>query len=162
MNVTILALIGSLIIAGLACYAGYLLLQVKKQKDLQQQQHKIAIDKRNANIYENVNALCLAGIQGQCDLSEISIRVYNIMDYVQGDSRIDFDQHYPALSELYHVVKDMARADDRQALAKKEKMEQNLLRHKAEVKLAEAVVEELKTLQKNIAPLNNQINIQVI
>ncbi|MGF1722654.1 DUF2489 domain-containing protein [Vibrio kyushuensis] len=162
MNVTLLAAIGSLIIAGLACYAGYLLLQVKKQKDLQQQQQKLAIDKRNANIYENVNALCLAGIQGQCDLSEISIRVYNIMDYVQGDNRIDFDQHYPALSELYHVVKDMARADDRQALAKKEKMEQNLLRHKAEVKLADAIVEELKTLQKKIAPLNNQINIQVI
>ncbi|MCK6265545.1 DUF2489 domain-containing protein [Vibrio sp. ZSDE26] len=162
MNVTLLATIGVIIIAGLACYAGYLLLQVKKQKELQQQQQKLAIDKRNANIFENVNTLCLAGIQGQCDLSEISIRVYNIMDYVQGESRIDMDQQYPALSELFHVVKDMARGDDRQALEKQEKMKQNLARHKAEVELADAIVEELKALQKNIAPLNNQINVQVI
>ncbi|MGC9401827.1 MULTISPECIES: DUF2489 domain-containing protein [Vibrio] len=162
MNVTLLASIGALIIAGLACYAGYLLLQVKKQKDLQQQQQKLAIEKRNANIYDNVNTLCMAGIQGQCDLSEISIRVYSIMDYVQGDDRIDFDQTYPAISELYHVVKDMARGEDRQALAKKEKMEQNLLRHKAEVKLAEAIIEELKDLKKRNQPLNNQINVQMI
>ncbi|PMK01058.1 DUF2489 domain-containing protein [Vibrio sp. 10N.261.55.A7] len=162
MNVTLLATIGLVIIAGLACYAGYLLLQVKKQKELQQQQQKLAIEKRNANIYENVSALCLIGIQGQCDLSEISIRVYSIMDYVQGDERIDFDQKFPALSELYHVVKDMARGEERQSLAKKEKMEQNLRRHKAEVKMAEAIVDELKALKLHVEPLNNQISIQQI
>ncbi|WP_260261355.1 DUF2489 domain-containing protein [Vibrio intestinalis] len=162
MNVTLLAIAGGVIIVGLASYAGYLLLQLKKQKELQLKHQKLAIDKRNANIYENVNTLCLAGIQGQCDLSEISIRVYCIMDYVQGEDRIDFDATYPAISELYHVVKDMARGEDRQNLAKKERMQQNLARQKAESRLQESIVEELKQLKSKVQPLNNQINIQML
>ncbi|WP_104025523.1 DUF2489 domain-containing protein [Vibrio hyugaensis] len=162
MNVTLLAIAGAVIIIALASYAGYLLLQLKKQKELQLKHKKLAIDKRNANIFENVHTLCQAGIQGQCDLSEISIRVYNIMDYVQGEDRVDFDKTYPAISELYHIVKDMARGEDRQQLAKKERMQQNLDRHKAEQRLTDMIVEELKVLQKNVQPLNNQINIQMI
>ncbi|MBW3697668.1 DUF2489 domain-containing protein [Vibrio sp. T187] len=162
MNVTLLAIVGGLIILGLGAYAGYLLLQVKKQTELQEQHKALAIEKRNANIYDNVNTLCLAGIQGQCDLSEISIRIYNIMDYVQGDERVDFEVEYPALSELFHVVKDMARGEDRQALVKKERMQQNLARHKAETRLNDAIIDELKQLQKKVKPMNNQINIQMI
>ncbi len=162
MNVTLLAIAGTVIIIALASYAGYLLLQLKKQKELQLKHQKLAIDKRNANIFENVHTLCQAGIQGQCDLSEISIRVYCIMDYVQGEDRIDFDKTYPAISELYHIVKDMARGEDRQQLAKKERMQQNLTRQKAESRLMETIVEELELLKKNVQPLNNQISIQMI
>ncbi|MFB9214038.1 DUF2489 domain-containing protein [Vibrio sinaloensis] len=162
MNVTLLAIVGGVIILGLASYAGYLLLQLKKQKELQLQHQKLAIEKRNANIFESVHVLCLAGIQGQCDLSEISIRLYNIMDYVQGDDRVDFDQEYPATAELFHIVKDMARGEDRQNLGKKERMKQNLERHKAESRLESAIIEELKSLQTKVQPLNNQINIQMI
>ncbi|MBM4954105.1 DUF2489 domain-containing protein [Vibrio parahaemolyticus] len=162
MNVTLLAIAGAVIIIALASYAGYLLLQLKKQKELQLKHQKLAIDKRNANIFENVHTLCQAGIQGQCDLSEISIRVYCIMDYVQGENRVNFDEVYPAISELYHIVKHMARGEDRQQLAKKERMQQNLTRQKAENRLADAIIEELKVLQKNVQPLNNQINIQML
>ncbi|ENP0825944.1 DUF2489 domain-containing protein [Vibrio parahaemolyticus] len=162
MNVTLLAIAGAVIIIALASYAGYLLLQLKKQKELQLKHQKLAIDKRNANIFENVHILCQAGIQGQCDLSEISIRVYSIMDYVQGENRVNFDEVYPAISELYHIVKDMARGEDRQQLAKKERMQQNLTRQKAESRLTDAIIEELKVLQKNVQPLNNQINIQML
>ncbi|MFW0982901.1 DUF2489 domain-containing protein [Vibrio parahaemolyticus] len=162
MNVTLLAIAGAVIIIALASYAGYLLLQLKKQKELQLKHQKLAIDKRNANIFENVHTLCQAGIQGQCDLSEISIRVYCIMDYVQGENRVNFDEVYPAISELYHIVKDMARGEDRQQLAKKERMQQNLTRQKAESRLTDAIIEELKVLQKNVQHLNNQINIQML
>ena len=162
MNVTLLAIAGGAIILGLASYAGYLLLKLKKQKELQLQQQKLAIEKRNANIFESVNVLCLAGIQEQCDLSEISIRLYNIMDYVQGEDRVDFEKEYPATSELFHIVKDMARGEARQELAKQDRMKQNLERHKAESRLQETIVEELKALQKKVQPLNNQINIQMI
>ena len=162
MNVTLLAIAGGVIVLGLASYAGYLLLKLKKQKELQLQHQKLAIEKRNANIFESVHVLCLAGIQEQCDLSEISIRLYNIMDYVQGEDRVDFDKEYPATSELFHIVKDMARGEERQKLAKQERMKQNLERHKAESRLQQAIVEELKQLQKKVQPLNNQINIQMI
>lgn len=162
MNVTLLAIAGGVIILSLASYAGYLLLQLKKQKDLQLQHQTLAIEKRNANIFDSVNTLCMAGIQGQCDLSEISIRVYCIMDYVQGEQRIDFDSVYPAISELYHIVKDMPRGEERQQLPKQERMKQNLARQKAEGRLTDAIVEELKALQMRIAPLNNQITIQMV
>ncbi|CAH8201831.1 MULTISPECIES: DUF2489 domain-containing protein [Vibrio] len=162
MNVTLLAIAGGVIILSLASYAGYLLLQLKKQKDLQLQHQTLAIEKRNANIFDSVNTLCMAGIQGQCDLSEISIRVYCIMDYVQGEQRIDFDSVYPAISELYHIVKDMPRGEERQQLPKQERMKQNLARQKAEGRLTDAIVEELKALQTRIAPLNNQITIQMV
>ncbi len=157
MSVTLLASLGGLIIIGLGSYAGYLLLQVKKQKELQQQHQSIAIAKRNANIFENVDALCTAGIQGQCDLSEISIRVCGILDYVQGDEKVDVAVDYPALNELHTIVKEMARGDARQALAKQDRMKQNLLRTKAEARLSDTIVAELTTLQKRIKPLNNQI-----
>ncbi len=162
MNVTVLAIAGGIIILGLASYAGYLLLQLKKQKELQEQHKQLAIEKRNANIFESVHVLCLAGIQGQCDLSEISIRLYNIMDYVQGDDRVDFDKEYPATAELFHIVKDMARGEGRQQLVKKERMKQTLERQKAESRLQDAIIEELTQLQKKVQPLNNQINIQMI
>ncbi|AQM18440.1 DUF2489 domain-containing protein [Vibrio anguillarum] len=162
MNVTLLAIAGGIIILGLASYAGYLLLQLKKQKDLQLQHQTLAIEKRNANIFDSVNTLCMAGIQGQCDLSEISIRVYCIMDYVQGEQRIDFDSSYPAISELYSIVKDMPRGEERSQLAKQERMKHNLVRQKAEARLMDAIVEELKVLQKRIAPLNSQIPIQMM
>ncbi|SON51103.1 DUF2489 domain-containing protein [Vibrio tapetis] len=162
MSVTLLASLGGLIIIGLGSYAGYLLLQVKKQKELQQQHQAIAIAKRNANIFENVDALCAAGIQGQCDLSEISIRVCGILDYVQGDEKVDVAADYPALNELHVIVKDMERGDARQALAKQDRMKQNLLRTKAEARLSDTIVAELTTLQKRIKPLNNQIAVTQI
>ncbi|CAH0542043.1 DUF2489 domain-containing protein [Vibrio marisflavi] len=162
MNVTLLAVIGGIIVSGLAIYAGYLLLLLRKQTKLRAKHQQLAIKQRNANIYDNVTTLCMAGIQGQCDLSEISIRIYNIMDYVQGEERVDFSQEYPAISELYEIVKDMARGEERQELPKKERMKQNLLRNKAEVRLSEAITEELKVLKGRVKPLNDQISVQMV
>ena len=154
MSVTIMVIIGGLIILGLISYAAYLWLQVSKQKQQQSDAKNRAISKRNANIFDSVNTLCLAGIQGQCDLSEISIRVYCILDYVQGEQRIDVQKEYPALFELYNIVKDMARGDARQKLAKQDRMRQTLERQKAEARLNDEVVKNLQKLQGQIEPLN--------
>lgn len=154
MSVTILLIVGGLIILGLASYAVHLLRQVNKQKQLEQQVMNIAVAKRNANIFDSVNTLCFAGIQGQCDLSEVSIRIYCILDYIQGDDRIDVEKQYPALYELYDIVKDMARGDARQELAKQDRMKQTLARQKAEARLAEDMIEDLKKLQVQIQPLS--------
>ncbi|GAD87919.1 hypothetical protein VHA01S_002_00280 [Vibrio halioticoli NBRC 102217] len=161
MDMAVLASIGAIIILGLAAYAAYLLIKLNKQKQLIQQHRALAVAKRNAKIFESVDTLCLAGIQGQCDLSELSIRLCNILDYVQGEQRIDVATRYPALSELFQVVKDMARGDERQQLAKQERMQQNLARHKAETRLNDDIITELKDLQSRVAPLNQQISIQM-
>ncbi|WP_428771940.1 DUF2489 domain-containing protein [Vibrio sp.] len=162
MNVTLLLVAGLTIILALAGYAAHLLLKLKKQRQLIAQQQTLAIDKRNANIFDSVSVLCLAGIQGQCDLSEIAIRVYCIMDYVQGEQRVDFDQEFPAIAELYHIVKEMPRGEERQQMAKQERMKHNLVRHKAESRLNDAIIAELQQLKQRVQPLNNQINIQML
>ena len=153
MSVTIMIIIGGLIILGLISYAAYLWLQVSKQKQQQSNAKNKAISKRNGNIFDSVNTLCLAGIQGQCDLSEISIRVFCILDYVQGEQRIDVQKEYPALFELYDIVKDMARGDARQKLVKKDRMRQTLERQKAEARLGDGVVKNLQELQDQIKSL---------
>ncbi|MGR6840915.1 DUF2489 domain-containing protein [Aliivibrio wodanis] len=161
-TVTLLALLGGAIILALASYAGSLLMKLKKQKELQEQHRKLAIQKRNANIFENVVLLCQAGMQERCDHSELAIRLYCIMDYLQEDDRIDVEQDYPALSELYHVVKDMPRGDARQELAKQDRMKDNLVRTKAEARLQDAIKEEIQQLQVRIKPLNQSIDIKMI
>lgn len=64
MNGMLLASVGGAIIVALASYAAYLLWQVKKQQALQRQQQQLAIEKRNANIFDSVNILCMAGNSG--------------------------------------------------------------------------------------------------
>ncbi|MDD9156075.1 DUF2489 domain-containing protein [Aliivibrio sp. S4TY2] len=161
-TVTLLALLGGAIILALAGYAGSLLMKLKKQKELQEQHRKLAIQKRNANIFENVVLLCQAGMQEQCDHSELAIRLYCIMDYLQEDDRIDVEKDYPTLSELYHVVKDMPRGDARQELAKQDRMKDNLIRTKAEARLQDAIKEEIQQLHDRIKPQNQKIDIKMI
>lgn len=84
------------------------------------------------------------------------------MDYLQEDERIDVEKEYPALSELYHVVKDMARGDERQELAKKDRMKDNLVRTKAEARLQDAIKEEIQQLHDRVKPLNQNIDIKMI
>ncbi|HBV76255.1 MULTISPECIES: DUF2489 domain-containing protein [Vibrio] len=162
MSIVLLSIAGAIVIVALASYAGFLLVKVKKQKRLIQIQQQKAIEKRNVNIFENVYTLCMAGMQQQCDLSEIVIRVYCIMDYVQGEDRIDFSVNFPAIYELYNIVKDMARGEERQKLAKQVRMKQTLERQKAEARLSNEILKELADLKERITPLNNQIPIKMM
>lgn len=162
MPIVLLAIVGAIIIIALASYAAFLLTKVKKQKQLIEIQQQRAIEKRNANIFDNVQTLCMAGIHEQCDLSEIVIRVYCIMDYVQGDERVDFSAEFPAIYELYEIVKDMARGEERQKLDKQVRMKQTLERQKAEARLTDSIIAELTQLKQRIAPLNNQIPIKMM
>ena len=162
MSTALFAVLGAIIIIALASYAGFLLIRLKKQKYLIQIQKKRAIEQRNSNIFESVYTLCMAGIQQQCDLSEIVIRVVCIMDYVQGEQRVDFSVDYPAINELYHSVKDMARGEDRQTLNKQDRMKQTLTRQKTESRLTTTILDELANLKQSIQSLNNKIDIKMV
>ena len=162
MSTALFAVLGAIIIIALASYAGFLLIRLKKQKHLIKIQQQRAIEQRNSNIFESVYTLCMAGIQQQCDLSEIVIRVVCIMDYVQGEQRVDFSVDYPAINELYHSVKDMARGEDRQTLNKQDRMKQTLTRQKTESRLTTTILDELANLKQSIQSLNNKIDIKMV
>ena len=73
------ALLGGLILLGLAVYAGTLMARLKRQQEMQQ--HAIAA--RNERILESVRVIAHAVRDGQCDYSEGAIRLTNLLDALQ-------------------------------------------------------------------------------
>ncbi|MBE1277023.1 DUF2489 domain-containing protein [Enterovibrio baiacu] len=138
--------LGGVIILGLASYAGWLLSKLRRQTRFQAAQQKAAITQRNNKIIESVDVIAMATLQEQCDLSEAAIRLFMIMDHLQGEKRVDYPTRFPALYELYDVVKDMPRGDARKAIPKKERMRHDLERMKAETRLQDAIKIELEEI----------------
>lgn len=147
-----LGLAGTIVIV-LAAYAGYLLFKLYQQN----RRHKAflaraellqaeKVKERNANIMDSVFIIAEAGKQEQCDMSEISIRLYKLMEVLQAEQSVDFAAEYPAMNELYHVVKDMPRGEARKLLEKKERMKQDLVRMKAEARLLDDIKRELDVI----------------
>ncbi|NUY57059.1 coproporphyrinogen III oxidase [Salinivibrio sp. MA351] len=142
-GIWILAGLGALIILALSVYAGTLLARLKRQTALQAEMEEAAIKKRNDKIIESVDVIAFAALKDQCDLSEAAIRLYMIMDHLQGEKRVEFDSRYPALFELYEAVKDTPRGDARKTLKKNERMRLDFDRAKHEARLEQAIKAEL-------------------
>ncbi|MGF1725875.1 DUF2489 domain-containing protein [Photobacterium nomapromontoriensis] len=147
-----------IIIVVLASYASYLLAKLYRQHQRHQaflaraqQQQVEGIRQRNANIMDSVMIIAEAGKQDQCDMSEVTIRLYKLMEVLQGAQQVDFCHQYPAMYELYQVVKDMPRGEQRQSLEKKERMKLDLERMKAEARLLDAIKAELAQILVNKA-----------
>jgi len=145
--------LAGIVIAVLAIYAGSLLFKLYQQH----QRHKAFLERaelqqaekikqRNAHIMDSVFIIANAGKQEQCDMSEITIRLYKLMEVLQAEQHIDFAGKYPAMYELYLVVREMPRGEDRQAIQKKERMKLDLQRMKAEARLQESIKLELENI----------------
>lgn len=142
--------LGGAIILGLAGYAAWLLLrlqrQTKRQKAAMISANAAMVDaiaQRNLKIIESVDVIARATLQEQCDLSEAAIRLYMIMSQLDGDKCIVFSTRFPALYELYEVVKDMPRGDARKSIQKQERMRFDMIRMKAQARLQVASFTEL-------------------
>lgn len=138
--------LGGAIILGLAVYAGWLLAKLRQQTKMQEKAMKAAIEQRNRKIIESVDVIAMATLQQQCDLSEAAIRLYMIMDHLQGEKRVEFPTRFPALYELYDVVKDMPRGDARKQIEKRDRMRFDMERMKAESRLQQAIHTELEEI----------------
>lgn len=138
--------LGGAIILGLAGYAGWLLAKLQHQTKMQKTAIKNAIFQRNLKIIESVDVIAKAALQQQCDLSEAAIRLYMIMTHLEGDKYVGFSTRFPALYELYDVVKDMPRGEERNRLQKKERMRFDMTRIQAEARLQPASCTELEDI----------------
>ena len=150
-------LIGGLVLTFLSFYAISLLLKVRKQTKIQHHYKMTAINKRNLVIFDSVSSLCLAGIQEQCELSEVSLRVCNLIIHVQMENKIHLESEYPVIFELYLVVKSMHIGAQRKELSKRERMEEDLIRYKAEARLKDSMLEELENLHKRVNALSDEL-----
>lgn len=109
-------IVGALIIAGLAYYAGTLLAQLRRQRQLRDS----AIAKRNENLYQSIETIALAMQQEQCPLSEGSLRVTVLLDHLALPAGQDFPDQYPAIHEMYERIKHMPTHEARKKYPRKE------------------------------------------
>ncbi|MBF0750959.1 MULTISPECIES: DUF2489 domain-containing protein [unclassified Pasteurella] len=142
----ILSLFAFAIIAVLSWYAFRLLKQVKHQ----QQELAKAKMERVTRLKESLEIIAKAMQQKECNHSEGVIRLTMLLMPFGKNL-----QPYPAMSELYNIVRDMPTHDARKTLEKKERRRLDLERESAEAKFEQDIVEELHQLLDDIKKLGD-------
>ncbi|MFZ7259525.1 DUF2489 domain-containing protein [Avibacterium avium] len=137
MWIYLLIALGLLIIVGMAAYAVKLLRALKNQKQALENA-RLARVKR---LKESIEIIARAMQNGDCNLSEGAIRLKMLLDPL--GLKITT---YPALAELYDVVKEMPTHQARKELKKNERMRLDLTRESAEAELEAKITLELDQL----------------
>ncbi|MFZ7235065.1 DUF2489 domain-containing protein [Avibacterium avium] len=141
MWIYLLIALGLLIIVGMAAYAVKLLRALKNQKQALENA-RLARVKR---LKESIEIIARAMQNGDCNLSEGVIRLKMLLDPL--GLKITT---YPALAELYDVVKEMPTHQARKELKKNERMRLDLTRESAEADLESKILLELNQLLLDI------------
>lgn len=143
--------VGVAIIAGLAFYAGRLLVQVKAQqekqaKELAKRQKKIA--ERNAKLSDSINLIARAMKEKQCEYSEGCLRIWVLMSQYQFSQAVELEKEYEHVFKMYDVVKDMPTHDARKKYSKKEIFKMDSKRWRMEKELEEGILAEAAKLEE--------------
>ncbi|MFZ7201805.1 DUF2489 domain-containing protein [Avibacterium avium] len=141
MWIYLLIALGLLIIVGMSAYAVKLLRALKSQKQALENA-RLARVKR---LKESIEIIARAMQNGDCNLSEGAIRLKMLLDPL--GLKITT---YPALAELYDVVKEMPTHQARKELKKNERMRLDLTRESAEADLESKILLELNQLLLDI------------
>jgi hypothetical protein len=142
-----LILVGAVIIIALGVYAGRLLFLVKAQ-DLKKQTVR---NKRIASMQSSIQTIAFAMQQQQCDLSEGVIRICRLLESLSLDPLPDYNKQYPATHALFELVKDYPTHEQRSALSKQERRQQDKQRHEFESELESKILKETEALRIFIA-----------
>lgn len=135
-------LVGILIIAGLAYYAGSLLARLRQQRRVRD----TAIAKRNANLYESIETISLAMQQEQCPLSEGALRVAVLLDHLAIPDEHNFERAYPTIHEMYNRIKHMPTHEGRKQYPRKEIRKMDEEREGYETELESGIQEDVSKL----------------
>ena len=129
------------LLIGLSLYAIYLLKQLKIQKELITK----AKHERTIRLKESIDVIARAMKSGECNVSEGVIRLTMLLRPFGKNLST-----YPAMSNLYEVVRDMPTHDARKLLDKRERMRLDLDRESAEVQFEQDIKKELYILLEDI------------
>ncbi|MGV6987899.1 DUF2489 domain-containing protein [Testudinibacter sp. P80/BLE/0925] len=138
----ILLLIAIAIIVGLASYAAWLLLALRKQK----QKIAAARQKRKDFTFDSVQIIAKAMLNDDCNLSEGVIRLNALLPGLMPNAL----EKYHAMQQLYQVVMDMPTHEARRALPKNQRMRLDLTRESSEVELESKIKLELRQLLSDL------------
>jgi len=139
---TLAIALGTLIVSGLAAYAGLLLGRLQHQRRRRRQ----AVATRNEQIAVSIRTISMAMVQQQCNLSEGAIRLVMLLQALQLPTPIR-KQDYPGVYALYDKVKAMPTHDARRQYTRNEIMKLDLQRVGYEAELEQQVLLDAKRLQ---------------
>ncbi|KID58993.1 periplasmic/membrane protein associated with [Pseudoalteromonas luteoviolacea] len=158
--------VGALIVAGLAFYAGKLLWQLKVQKDtiakLKEEQAKKlekSRQERNGKLADSINLIAKAMKQKQCEYSEGCLRVWVLISQYSFDSEVALEQTYPGVFEMYDEVKEMPTHDARKKYSKKEIFKMDTQRWRAEERLEAQILKDCDKLLEEFKALPGSENV---
>ncbi|WP_337842349.1 DUF2489 domain-containing protein [Rheinheimera sp.] len=134
--------LATLLVAGLGLYLGRLLRLLQQQK----QQQQADVQKKNAYLFESIDLIGRAMQEGQCELSEGALRIWVLLDHLQLGQKPEAKTQYPALFQMYEVVKDMPTHQARKERDKKEIRHLDHIRQQAEINLKDAILADVGTL----------------
>ncbi len=127
-----------LIILALSGYALSLLFKLHKQKKFIQDAKK----ERFLNIKNSIDIIARSMLAEQCNLSEGVRRLKPLLD-VLGQPKLN---RYSAMWTLFKVVEEMPILEERQQLARNQRMKLDLKRESAEEKYKEEIKSEIRQL----------------
>jgi hypothetical protein len=140
---------GLMLVACLAFYAGKLLMQLKQQKQRQQQaakKHLIAQNDHDINVLSSVVIIVRAMKEQQCDISEGCWRLSVLLGSLKTSNALD--QQFPAIFELYEKITHMPILKQRKEQSKQERRKQDIERAKAEDELTDQINNDLEQLHQ--------------
>lgn len=140
----VLILVGCAIILGLAIYACRLLFLVKAQSQKQQKTR----EKRINNIQQSIQTISFAMLQQQCDLSEGVIRICRLLEALPLNPLPDYTARFPAIYQLFELVKDYPTHEVRAAQPKATRRQQDKERQEYESELENKILKEVELLRK--------------
>ena len=129
------------LVIGLSLYAIYLLKHLKIQKELITK----AKHERTIRLKESIDVIARAMQSGECNTSEGVIRLTMLLRPFGKNLST-----YPAMANLYEVVRDMPTHDARKLLDKRERIRLDLDRESAEVQFEQDIKKELYILLEDI------------
>lgn len=146
----VLIIIGGLIVAGLAFYAGRLLLLLSKQNQRRQQ----ALDERINTISESIVTISKAMLQQQCELSEGAIRICNLLKALPLNPSPEYANKFPAIFTLFDAISGFATLEARRALDKRSRMQEDKQRQEIESQHESLVLNELDSIIEFCTEIN--------
>jgi hypothetical protein len=140
-------IVAVLVIASLAFYAGKLLKQLSTQKEQQKQAQvasQLALNKHDKKILSSVLLITRAMKEKQCEFDEGCWRISVLLSSLKTQSGLELQ--FPSIFALYNQIKEFSILGERKKLSKKERMQQDYQRFKAESELHDSILVELSAL----------------
>ena len=137
------------IVISLAFYAGKLLKQLSVQKEQQEKSalaHQKALNGHDKKIFDSVLLITRAMQEEQCEFDEGCWRLSVLLASLKTIDNSEVEEKFTAIFSLYNEISAFAIMEERKKLTKKERMQQDLKRMKAEANLHGDVLADLKVL----------------